>query len=310
MKKGDEVMDFRKYQHIERFGTDEVDGIEFGKCYIFYKIDGTNSSVWLDNGGNLKAGSRNRELSLENDNAGFYAYVIQNDKVLAYLQKHPTHRLFGEWLVPHSLKTYRQDAWRRFYIFDVCLDKEDDGLEYIPYDIYKPLLDEFELDYIPPLATISNPTYESLLKALDKTGQFLVEDGKGIGEGIVIKNYDFYNKYKRQTWAKIVTNEFKEKHHKEMGCPDIKTEVMVEEKIVEDFCTEAFIEKEYAKIVNEQDGWTSKYIPMLLGRVFSELIKEESWNMIKKYKNPKIDYKTLNALVIRKIKEIKRNVFA
>lgn len=303
-------MDFRKYQHIERFGTDEVDGIEFGKCYIFYKIDGTNSSVWLDNGGNLKAGSRNRELSLENDNAGFYAYVIQNDKVLAYLQKHPTHRLFGEWLVPHSLKTYRQDAWRRFYIFDVCLDKEDDGLEYIPYDIYKPLLDEFELDYIPPLATISNPTYESLLKALDKTGQFLVEDGKGIGEGIVIKNYDFYNKYKRQTWAKIVTNEFKEKHHKEMGCPDIKTEVMVEEKIVEDFCTEAFIEKEYAKIVNEQDGWTSKYIPMLLGRVFSELIKEESWNMIKKYKNPKIDYKTLNALVIRKIKEIKRNVFA
>jgi len=310
MKKGEEVMDFRKYQHIERFGTDEVDGIEFGKCYIFYKIDGTNSSVWLDNGGNLKAGSRNRELSLENDNAGFYAYVLQNDKVLAYLQKHPTHRLFGEWLVPHSLKTYRQDAWRRFYIFDVCLDKEDDGLEYIPYDTYKPLLDEFELDYIPPLATISNPTYESLLKALDKTGQFLVEDGKGIGEGIVIKNYDFYNKYKRQTWAKIVTNEFKEKHHKEMGCPDIKTEVMVEEKIVEDFCTEAFIEKEYAKIVNEQDGWTSKYIPMLLGRVFSELIKEESWNMIKKYKNPKIDYKTLNALVIRKIKEIKRNVFA
>jgi len=34
-------MEFRKYQHIERFGTDEVDGIEFGKCYIFYKIDGT-----------------------------------------------------------------------------------------------------------------------------------------------------------------------------------------------------------------------------------------------------------------------------
>ena len=65
-------MEFRKYQHIERFGTDEVDGIEFGKCYIFYKIDGTNGSVWLDNDGNLKAGSRNRELTLENDNARFY----------------------------------------------------------------------------------------------------------------------------------------------------------------------------------------------------------------------------------------------
>ena len=32
-------MDFRKYQHIERFGTTEVDGIELGKCYVFPKID-------------------------------------------------------------------------------------------------------------------------------------------------------------------------------------------------------------------------------------------------------------------------------
>ena len=303
-------MEFRKYQHIERFGTDEVDGIEFGKCYIFYKIDGTNASVWLDEERKLKAGSRNRELTLENDNAGFYNAMINDERIINYLNKHPNHRLFGEWLVPHTLKTYREDAWRKFYIFDVCLDKEENGLEYIPYDIYKPLLEEFNLDYIPPLAIITNPTYESLIKCLEKTGQFLIEDGKGIGEGIVIKNYDFYNKYKRQTWAKIVANEFKEKHHKEMGCPEIKTEKMIEEKIVDDFCTESFIEKEYAKIVIEQNGWQSKYIPMLLGRVFSELIKEESWNIVKKYKNPKIDYKTLNALVIRKIKETKKEVFA
>lgn len=302
-------MEFRKYQHIERFGTDEVDGIEFGKCYIFYKIDGTNASVWLDEERKLKAGSRNRELTLENDNAGFYNAIINNERIINYLNKHPNHRLFGEWLVPHTLKTYRQDAWKKFYIFDVCLDKEEDGLEYIPYDIYKPLLEEFNLDYVPPLAIITNPTYELLIKCLEKTGQFLVEDGKGIGEGIVIKNYDFYNKYKRQTWAKIVVNEFKEKHHKEMGCPEIKTEKMIEEKIVDDFCTESFIEKEYAKIVIEQNGWQSKYIPMLLGRVFSELIKEESWNIVKKYKNPKIDYKTLNTLVIRKIKETKKEVF-
>lgn len=302
-------MEFRKYQHIERFGTDEVDGIEFGKCYIFYKIDGTNASVWLDEERKLKAGSRNRELTLENDNAGFYNAMINDERIINYLNKHPNHRLFGEWLVPHTLKTYREDAWRKFYIFDVCLDKEEDGLEYIPYDIYKPLLEEFNLDYIPPLAIITNPTYESLIKCLEKTGQFLVEDGKGIGEGIVIKNYDFYNKYKRQTWAKIIANEFKEKHHKEMGCPEIKTEKMIEEKIVDDFCTESFIEKEYAKIVIEQNGWQSKYIPMLLGRVFSELIKEESWNIVKKYKNPKIDYKTLNALVIKKIKETKKEVF-
>lgn len=36
-------MEFNKYQHIERFGTDEVENIEFGRCFIFYKIDGT---IW------------------------------------------------------------------------------------------------------------------------------------------------------------------------------------------------------------------------------------------------------------------------
>jgi hypothetical protein len=34
--------DFVKYQHIERYGVDEVNGIDIGTCYIFPKIDGTN----------------------------------------------------------------------------------------------------------------------------------------------------------------------------------------------------------------------------------------------------------------------------
>jgi len=301
-------MEFKKYQHVERFGTTEVEGIELGMCLVFPKIDGTNGSIWLDNEGNIKAGSRNRELTLEKDNAGFYAYILSNDKFKKYLQKHPKHRLYGEFLVPHSLKTYREDAWRRFYIFDVCLDKEDGSVEYIPYDIYKEMLEEFDIDYIPPLAKIKNATYENFINLLNKN-TFLIQDGKGYGEGIVIKNYDFYNKYKRQTWAKIVTSEFKEKHHKEMGCPEINTKIMIEEKIIDEFCTTAFIEKEYSKIVNEMGGWQSKFIPMLFGRVFSELIKEESWNIIKKFKNPTINYKTLNTLIIQKIKKTKKEIF-
>lgn len=303
-------MQFKKYQHIERWGTDEVDGIEFGDCYIFYKIDGTNSSVWLDECGTLKAGSRNRELTLDNDNAGFYNNTINDERIVKYLSKHSTHRIYGEWLVPHSLKTYRDDAWRKFYVFDVCIDKDEDGIEYIPYDTYKEYLDEFGIDYIPPLAKIKNPNYESLIKLLDKTGQFLVKDGQGIGEGIVIKNYDYYNKYHRQTWAKIVANEFKEKHHKEMGCPELNSQLMIEEKIVDKYCTSALIEKEYSKIVNEKNGWRSEYIPMLLSKVYYELINEETWNILKEFKNPKIDFKTLNVFVTKKIKDTKKEIFA
>ena len=46
-------MNFRKYQHIERFGTTEVQDIEIGECYIFPKIDGCftyNAQVMLADG--------------------------------------------------------------------------------------------------------------------------------------------------------------------------------------------------------------------------------------------------------------------
>lgn len=296
---------FKKYQHLERFGTSEVEGIELGDCFIFYKIDGTNGSIWLENN-EVKTGSRNRELSLDNDNQGFYNEIIKDEKIKSYLEKHPNHRLFGEWLVPHSLKTYRDDAWRKFYIFDVVLDKEE-TFEYLSFDIYEPLLKEFNLNYIPPICKVKNPTYETLINQLEKSGLFLVKDGQGKGEGIVIKNYDFYNKYGRQTWAKIVTNEFKEKHVETMGYTELKSALSIEEKILDKYVTESFIEKEFSKIAI--DGWSSKLIPKLLNTIFHELIKEEIWNILKEFKNPKIDFSRLYIMTISKVKLVKKEIF-
>lgn len=302
-------MEFKKYQSLERFGRSSVRDIEIGECLIFPKIDGTNASVWLNSDGEVCAGSRNRELSYDKDNAGFYKFATEDNRIKQYLEKHPTHRLYGEWLVPHSLKTYRDDAWREFYIFDVCMDKGNDEVEYLPYGTYKLLLEEFDLDYIPPLAIIKNGSYERFVHYLDKN-DFLIQDGQGNGEGIVIKNYDFYNRFKRQNWAKIVTSEFREKHAKTMGAPQINNDYIIEEKIIAEFCTEAFIDKEYAKLVNAQDGeFSSRDIPKLLGVIWHEFIVEESWNIIKQFKNPTVNYKLLNNLVIKKVKEVKRDIF-
>ena len=74
------MINYSKYQHIERLGSAEVDGILDGVCHIFPKLDGTNSQLWWDNG--LKAGSRNRELSVESDNAGFYNWALTQSNIL------------------------------------------------------------------------------------------------------------------------------------------------------------------------------------------------------------------------------------
>lgn len=302
-------MEFKKYQHVERYGTTETEGINIGKCYIFPKIDGTNSSVWLDENGEIKAGSRNRELTLEKDNQGFDNAIIKDERIAEYLKKHPAHRLYGEWLVPHSITTYRDNAWKKFYIFDVTVDnpENEDGIEYLSYDEYKPLLDECGLDYIPCQKIIVNGDYDSFVKELDNN-TFLIKDGMGAGEGIVIKNYDYRNRFGRKTWAKIVTSEFKEKHTKAMGTA-VKECCPIEMKIADEYITSAFVEKEYAKIVENNNGWTSKMIPQLLNTVWYEFVNEEMWHVIKKYKNPTINFKALLSYVTQKIKEVKADIF-
>lgn len=295
-------MEFKKYQHIERYGTSEVAEIDIGTCYIFPKIDGTNASVWLDNNGVIRAGSRNRQLKINKDNAGFYAWVKEQPNIYNYLKAHPDHRLFGEWLVPHSLKTYRDDAWKHFYIFDVAVDSLEDGRTvYLDYDSYKHELDNFNLPYIQPIAIINNPTAEQLYSLLEKN-TFLIEDGKGVGEGIVIKNYEYRNKYGRNTFAKIVRSEFKDLHHRTMGTPKIKGKKCVEEDIAKKYVTLALCEKTMAKIELDNNGFSGKNIPELLNRVYHDIIVEESWNIVNGFKNPTINYKKLMSFVFREVK--------
>ena len=290
---------FERYMHIERFGTPETAGIENGLCYIFPKIDGTNSQIWFD--GILMAGSRNRKLSIENDNAGFYQWVLEQDNIDLFFHKCPNLRLYGEWLVPHTLKTYTQTAWRHFYVFDVM-----DGEKYLPYEEYKAILDEFEIEYIPPICKVNNPTYERLIAQLE-SNTYLIEDGKGVGEGVVIKNYEYRNKYGRITWAKIVRNEFKAKHQR-CETNEIKECRIIEEEIVNKFVTSALVEKEYAKIDNEI-GWSSKNIPQLLNVVYYCLVKEDCWNFIKEFKYPQIDFKRLQHFTTSKVKEVMPQIF-
>lgn len=295
-------MEFKKYQHIERFGTDEVDGIEYGQCYIFPKIDGTNGQTYMKDD-KLMAGSRNRELSLEDDNQGFYDYVLRNPCLVEFHLEFPEVRLYGEWLVPHTLRTYRQDAWKKFYVFDV---EYLDNL--LPYDQYLPMLQKYNLDFIIPLAIINNPTYDNLVAKLP-ANTFLIEDGKGDGEGIVIKNYDYKNKYGRQTWAKIVKTEFKEKNVLAMGLKPTDGSFQVEEAIASEFIDEVLVDKVYANIKNESGCWRSEFIPRLLNTVFYDLVREETWNFVKKHKQPKIDFKVLNRYAIQKIKQLKPELF-
>jgi hypothetical protein len=271
---------FQKYPHLERLGADDVEGILEGKVYV----DGT-----------LGTGSRRRVVTPGDDNQGFAAYIAEHAALYREVFKwYPDWRLYGEWLVPHSLKTYRNDAWRRFYVFDV------QGMitqEFFQYEDYEQRLRDMGLDFIPIQAVVTNPTQEWLIKQLE-ANTYLIRDGEGVGEGIVLKRYDFVNKYGRTTWAKIVRNEFREKHKEEMGVSPV---VMYNQEYeMSLMLTEHVIQK----VIAELQPWSSRNIPQLLGRVWHEFVTEEMWAILKKYKNPTINFKALHRFVIQRTKEL------
>lgn len=299
-------MEYKPYQHIERFETDEVEGISIGLCYVFPKIDGTNATVFLGEDGLVHAGSRKKELSEDFDNHNFYKTIIKDQRFAHFLCKYPALRLYGEFLVKHTLKTYRDDAWNKFYVFDVY----DEFIHrHLTYETYKPLLEKEGIDYIPPLAVIRNPILERLIDFLDKN-TFLIKDGHGVGEGIVIKNYEFQNKYGRTVWAKIIRNEFKDQHSKTMGATKVREKSLIEEKIAIDHLSISLIDKVLANIKNQRGGWKSDYIPQLLGTVYHDFVVEEIWPILRKHKYPRIDFKMLNQFVIQQIKILKPELFS
>jgi hypothetical protein len=286
---------FYPYQHVEKFERDDVEGIDLGTCFVFPKIDGTNSSVWLQEN-QIHCGSRKREISEEKDNAGFYKFIQGDSRFNSFLLDYPEWTLFGEWLVPHTLKTYIETAWNKFYVFDIY-DRQNN--KYISYLDYKPILEKYNIDYIPVQAIIKNPNKEQLYKEVENN-IFLIKENCGFGEGIVIKNYNFTNKYGRVTWAKIVTNDFKAKHWKQQPT-EKKGKEAVENKIIEQFFRRETVEKIFASMKIE--GFSSKRIPELLNRCWHDFIQEEIWIMIKKYKNPIIDFKKLSILYTMEIKK-------
>lgn len=298
-------MQYRKYMYVEKLGTSDTEGLLNGTCYLSYKLDGTNAVVWLKEDGTLGFGSRRRELIVGEDNAGFMQLMLSKDYVdeyndlFTYLTKYPTRIIYGEWLVRHTLRTYKEDAWKSLYVFDIYDTMTE---KYINYDDYsKELEANFKhINYVPIIIKLINPTEEELKSYLEKTGDYLVTEG--LGEGLVIKNYDFVNRFGRTVWAKVLNEDFKQIKNKPKQAQIITASEM--EKEIIKFMTNEHVLKEKAKIEEHYGSWSSKNIFELLNRVFLEFWRDNWEIILKKFRNPIINFATLKKLSDERVKEV------
>ena len=97
----------------------------------------------------------------------------------------------------------------------------------------------------------------------------------------------------------MVRDEYKASSHVSKRTSSVKHGI--EKIIADEFITRAYCEKELDKI-KATDGWNETMIPRLLGSIWHEFVSEEMWNVLKRHKNPIIDFGRLQRAVYERIK--------
>lgn len=300
---------YKSFTHVERLGKDETDGILNGTCYISPKLDGTNALVWSENG-EVCAGSRTRKLSATSDNAGFYAWTQSEDEEAVKVRELVTGNthiiLYGEFGVGRvaNIKDYDIEAHNKLWIFDAF----DTIMQtYLHPDVLKNMCTAFGLEnYVLPSTKICNPTEEDIIK-LAEENKYLLSNANHAGEGVVIRNPNFRNKWGNYVIAKFVRDEYLQRKAQKEN-KSVSKRLDCEQEIINYYVTDAELAKAKAKVtlalgLEEFDNKNGKCIGMYLNLVFNDAVLAEIGDICKRWKRPVIDFQELNNLCSIKARE-------
>ncbi len=258
----------KKYHSVERYGKSNNEISTRGNIVVWEKIDGSNAS-FKRVGNEIQTFSRNLELTGLDGLGGFRAWVLQNIDVEKLEQD---FLYFGEWSNPHKINY--GDNLKKFFLFDVYDLAE---LKYLGIEFIREEAEHIGLTLAPIFYEGEFVSEEHLQSFVGKS--MLAPDG--VGEGVVVKNYDYVDKHGNQHFTKIVSKHFQEisgvKVKEMKSKPDVVTQ------FIDNTVTQARIEKMLYKLVDEghlkedfaiEDMGT---ILKLLGNsVFEDVMNEEA----------------------------------
>ena len=283
---------FVRFPHIERIESEGFEGLTGGRCYIFPELDGVHMSVYTEDGETVCVSERG---PMEEGGA-FYRYVTENGGIGRLLKDRPGIRLFGIWMEPRTALGYRDDVWYRWFVSDVCEEQCGKTVRFLPYTEYSELLDEYQIEYIRPLAVINGPSVEELQGIADTRNRAYMADGKGCGKGVMIKNYGFTDAEGDAVWGEVPNSAYSDK------AEDTSIERAIAERVV----TTEMVDAEYQRIM-ESDGTAGP--SELLDAVWNRMMKEHLWEEMERYGDPVIDFGRLRIETVRLVKDAKPDVF-
>lgn len=272
------MKEIKKYTDIIRYGksgTQEV--IKEGDIIsITEKLDGANSSFTYDEENDIKIScySRKTQLSDENKLRGFYDWVI-NNIVPIKNELNKNYRYIGEWLAPHKVK-YKEEYYKRFYLFSIWDELEEKYLsdEIVIKEAKRLGLETVEYFYLGKFIS-----YDHFLGFIGKSNKTEIPNN---GEGIVIKNWNYLDRYGKQVFVKLVSSQFAEIQKQKLPKnPNISNQ---NDELIKSVLTKPRVEKIIYKLIDE--GLLNKneiiienmgmLLKLLGGEVLEDILKEES----------------------------------
>ena len=273
-------MRHKSFMDIERFKQSHIPGFNNGDHIVIQeKIDGANCAIRYDpETDTVAAQSRKNILGLQNNLRGFWEWSQSLDKEKVKKVLGDSLVLFGEWLVPHSVK-YPDERYNHAYFYDVY-DTVNGG--YLPQTEVKKIINDLELTYVPVF-------YHGEFISWDHCNEFVGKTALGgeYGEGIVVKNQTRLNdpNTRMPFYTKIVGEKFAEtKGHKQKVIDPEKIKEAEENKsLAETIVTEARVSKLLHKLVDDgilPEDWGAKEMSIiaknLTKAVYEDCVKEES----------------------------------
>lgn len=287
--------EYKKYPKIHRLGKDETDGILEYEVYVQEKIDGANISIFLLDG-EIRCGTRTRMLPKEESFNGFQEAVMANRNLEGFFETNPNYILYGEWLVRHTI-SYPETAYRKIYLFDIYNAEED---VWVPQDDVQEVAEYLEFEY-PHVFSYGKFSEEQVLEFVGKSNI------APVGEGVVLKSKEFINKFGDPSYAKIVTQKFKEDNSLVFGGNNKHSETYWEMYVVNKYCTVARVQKIMQKVQSmTEEKLDKKHTPQITGTCYHDLITEEAWEISKKVQ--KLDFYQLKRLAIKKFVQIYHDI--
>ncbi|MER2006535.1 MAG: RNA ligase family protein [Psychrobacillus sp.] len=316
-------MEQKKYQDITRLGHKSTIGVlnEGDHIIIQEKLDGANASFRRD-GDIVRAYSRNNELNEQNNLGGFYQWVQENVKA-EDLEKDGIY--FGEWLNPHKVKY--PEYQKQFFLYDIY-DVELN--RYISFSVVEKVAKKLNINVVPVFYDGLYQGFDHLMSFVGKTELGGVLGDTPTGEGIVVKNVGYFDRFGNQKFVKLVTDKFAEVQ-KQKKPKDPKITLTAEQKFVDATITEARVEKFLHKFVDEgilDEQYGIEDMGVILKnmnpRIQEDIIKEELDNFINiisdieldssgfqtEFEGQEIDEKQLSKAVARKVANTVKKILA